>query len=790
MKRKRLLETHHDAKQVLLFIVALAAVLFSPGCGRVHRFKTERKFRAHYYEWLREKTVAAYEKTAGEDAATRRANRDFLDQCCRTLCGYADYLSPRKLVALGKGPAASGTPHPLVLGWYGIALHENRQYQEAEVQIQQAVDLLEKRTDLPLVQDYYFHSFLADARKRYGNRDGRKTNTHARQAVDRLKEAIAAGEFQRNQSSIALRLLLGMEIETLPGDRWETVSGRIEKEERVDPWLILMVQGMKEHETGWEARGCGFADEVTPEGWQKFGDHLVVAREKFTKAWEMRPEWPEAANMMVQVATAGYMGAGETTRLWFDRAVDAQFDYYPAYASYIRSLRPRWNGSHDAMLEFGEECLKSGRFDTIVPTMYLKAISDIADEAPIDSWRVHFRRRDVEENLDLMCQSLLRSSSWNTQERFALRTLQALVTGWCGHYDKAKELLGSIEEDVDICHPFYGRILSYDFGYDLEMFRAELRAFTGPQKELLMEAERFHLEDQDPEKSLELFKQARDESNDSGVRNYLLDRMAMIMLDSCRNGDTTYPIISAAWDGRTDVVAFLLDNGEDVNRRNVPGCTPLLAALHEQRFELARMLIERGADLSGVSNVDWTPLRYAMFFKQLDLIDFIIQKGGDPNIPAGGDWRPLHIAVYEKDVPMARLFLEKGADPNALPYDKWAPIFTAIKNNDLEMVKELIAHKADLQLEGFSSWRPLHFALFSKAPDIADTLIEAGADVNMRASTGWCPIHFAAKEGYANTVRLLLRKGAKTDEKFKEKTPLEWAKANGHEDIVKLLSGS
>jgi len=60
---------------------------------------------------------------------------------------------------------------------------------------------------------------------------------------------------------------------------------------------------------------------------------------------------------MIAVAMAGEAEPSETPRVWFDRAVAAQFDYYEAYSSLLWSLRPRWLGSHEEMYDFGLECL-------------------------------------------------------------------------------------------------------------------------------------------------------------------------------------------------------------------------------------------------------------------------------------------------------------------------------------------------------------------------------------------------------------------------------------------------
>lgn len=60
-------------------------------------------------------------------------------------------------------------------------------------------------------------------------------------------------------------------------------------------WLALKLQGAMEIEEAWKARGSGWANTVTPEGWKGFEDHLVKARAALTQAWKLHPQRPPRA---------------------------------------------------------------------------------------------------------------------------------------------------------------------------------------------------------------------------------------------------------------------------------------------------------------------------------------------------------------------------------------------------------------------------------------------------------------------------------------------------------------
>lgn len=98
---------------------------------------------------------------------------------------------------------------------------------------------------------------------------------------------------------------------------------------------------------------------------------------------------------MIVVAS---LGTGEVSaREWFDRAIDAQIDYAPAYAAYVDSLRPVNGGSILAMYRFAKECLDSALFGSDVPLWYARTLQRIQRE--IENPREAWASRGVDECL-------------------------------------------------------------------------------------------------------------------------------------------------------------------------------------------------------------------------------------------------------------------------------------------------------------------------------------------------------------------------------------------------------
>ena len=147
----------------------------------------------------------------------------------------------------------------------------------------------------------------------------------------------------------------------------------------IPDWLKLTLQGGLDIELAWKARGSGWAQTVTPPGWQGFGERLKNAHEELEHAWTLHPASPDAALLMITV-TMGQGGSLEELQKWFDRATTAEFDLPSAYFKTSYAFEPRWGGSYDLMLRFGLACVRTQRFDTEVPAVLWKVCEFVGRE--------------------------------------------------------------------------------------------------------------------------------------------------------------------------------------------------------------------------------------------------------------------------------------------------------------------------------------------------------------------------------------------------------------------------
>ena len=146
-------------------------------------------------------------------------------------------------------------------------------------------------------------------------------------------------------------------------------------------WARLSLIGRCETNIGWEARGSGYTDTVTPEGWEGFHKHLILASKALQCAWELNPKELWAPYYMITVTMADHGDENVSLRQWFDRATAVVFDFMPAYEHIENALQPKWSGSNTGLLAFGLACAQTHKDDTEIPIFLAKALSALSERA-------------------------------------------------------------------------------------------------------------------------------------------------------------------------------------------------------------------------------------------------------------------------------------------------------------------------------------------------------------------------------------------------------------------------
>ncbi len=108
------------------------------------------------------------------------------------------------------------------------------------------------------------------------------------------------------------------------------------------PWICL---AKFEIHLAWAARGNSYADKVTEEGWEKFGNHIKNSEEYLTSAPESVKSDPEFYQTALTLALAQGWDY-EDAEAMFLEGQDVDPLYVPLYTRMAYYLQPKWHGEN------------------------------------------------------------------------------------------------------------------------------------------------------------------------------------------------------------------------------------------------------------------------------------------------------------------------------------------------------------------------------------------------------------------------------------------------------------
>ena len=155
---------------------------------------------------------------------------------------------------------------------------------------------------------------------------------------------------------------------------------------------------------------------------------------------------------------------------------------------------------------------------------------------------------------------------------------------------------------------------------------------------------------------------------------------------------------------------------------------------------------------------------------------------------AGKDTRLVQ-AVKAGNTAEAVALLGKKVDVNAGEADGTTPLHWAVRNDDAALVDRLIRAGADVKAANRYGVTAIVLACQNGSAAVVERLLKAGVSANATQPLGETALHTCARTGKPAAARVLIAHGASVDpgESWRGQTPLMWAAAEGHADMVRLL---
>ena len=173
--------------------------------------------------------------------------------------------------------------------------------------------------------------------------------------------------------------------------------------------------------------------------------------------------------------------------------------------------------------------------------------------------------------------------------------------------------------------------------------------------------------------------------------------------------DKTSTLHLAASSGLIEMIKYLLDEGLDIDIKNIKGCTPLMEAVHSHNFDAVKLLVDQGANIDATDESGLTALFYATGIGITNhiYIEYLISKGTDIKIRSKNDSTLLHFAAKYNNQELVKYCISKGFDVNAQDAEGTTPLHLAASTNSFASIKLLIENGAIYNMKNKLGITPL-----------------------------------------------------------------------------------
>lgn len=412
-----------------------------------------RKKREAYESWTRRTVVEAYEKAGRKNEAWDAAARDAVAGAAEQWAADAGgaTAAARKAYEHSQEALRAGCDDPLVryihARMYDTVVRKD--YAEAvRLHLEAARGMKELGAGYPPIRQTFVFGraaeFLGRSKKELSEADRKDVQEWIDLAHARLAQAARDAEVPDPTLLDSAEVLIDAEMR-LTRDRktgFDKAHAAL-SEARPKGAAAHILKGRVYVPYAWDARGSGYANTVTEDGWRKMAARLAEAEAALVRAWEIDPSDPEPATLMIGVELGQPKGR-PVMELWYRRAMEANPDNVDACKKKMYYLEPKWHGSAEDMLAFGRELLAGGNWDARLPFQLIDAHVTLAgyEKTPPD----YYKKADVWKDVKSVYDGILAREPGSAH----FRSWYAKLSCWCGEWAEAQRQFERLGAKVDV----------------------------------------------------------------------------------------------------------------------------------------------------------------------------------------------------------------------------------------------------------------------------------------------------------------------------------------------------
>ncbi len=631
--------------------------------------KTQKDFNNTKYVFLKKKIINHFARFANNKSNWYNDTEKFLDKFCKYYSDIHTSKELEQLINTGKNliekiySKENNTycKTNIIKVVYGLLLLENKQYSEAEKYLKSC----EKKLINEKVSKYFL-AIIADNILKMNMSLYEHNKDYYSKTINAISEFLKSDEYNDDCGRIALNLIEESNIsnEYNVFEIKEKILKKITKKDKLNNWIKLVLSADIDINNAWKIRTHAYSIDVTDKMRKGFHENIELAYPKYVKAWKLRPEYPSPPARMIEVARIHKNPF--SMELWFNRCMQAQIDYKPAYTFFFW-YNQRWTGgSFSKAQNIGIAAFKTKRFDTQVPMYYIRSIMTYATEYNIVKKRFLFRNQQVKQIINYIFKSY-EKQDLSKQERNLLLRKKIVIKIFMGDYEEAKEIFNNLDLKENSFTNLFpnSKDQMHKYNTTIDDIKTELKAFTGKYKnefsqwEWINSISKSTRNHNDVENILDVVK------DDPKLYQYALNMIGFLKLDLPlrRRYMNCSALYLATLENKIDVINYLVQKGANIHQQTIHELTPLMVSLRDStKNNISKILIKNGNNFNLKDCGDWTPLMFASKYSTPEIIKLLIAKGAKINDVNSNGWTPLMFATKYSTLEIVKLLVANNAD--------------------------------------------------------------------------------------------------------------------------------